>query len=126
MNKNEYDIETIEDMTGDNEHRMIVEFGNVDFNDIVESFIHLLDEHEKLEIDTHWRSKINEFIDYDYRPFFEEGFFVRKFIFSKDITLVKYIAFELGKLLDNLIELEKNLEAKSYTDKKHTEVTNET
>lgn len=120
--KNEYTIELTEDYcTGDKPHRLAIDC-DVNFNNTLEQFINIISIDNKITVDTHWTSSYNKYFDYTYEPFMTDGFYLRKFIFCKDITHLKYLSYEIQTLLDNLIELEKNFKADCYTDKKHTTI----
>lgn len=119
--RNEYSIELTEDYTGGKLHRLVIDC-DVNFNNTLEQFINIISMDSKIEIDTHWKSSYNEYFDYTHEPFMTDGFYLRKFIFCKDIAHLKYLSYEIQTLLDNLIELEKNFKAEDYTDKKHTTI----
>lgn len=126
MKDDEYTITLIEDFTDSDAHRLTIDIGNSNFNNIITQFLSALDNgtlEGTLEVDSHWRDKTTDYLDYQYEPFNSDDYYLRKFIFSSNLPTLKYIQFELEKLLNSLIELEKNLKADSYTDKKHTEVT---
>lgn len=123
LTNNDYQIELVQDYTDESQHRLILDVGNLNFSECLFNFLDLLDSANKLELERHWKSKYNDYIEYDYEPFCTEGFCIHWFIFSKDLNLLKYVAYELESFLDKLVNLEKDFEAKNYIDKNHIGVT---